>query len=873
MTSKTLYLVPHTHWDREWYLPFQRFRLRLVALVDDVLDLLEADERFVFTLDGQLATVDDYLEVRPDAEARIRRLVGEGRLAIGPWQTLMDEFLVSGETIWRNLETGLARAGELGGAMRVGYLPDMFGHVAQMPQILRRFGLETTVVWRGVPAAIDRHAFSWSAPDGSAVRAEYLAGGYGNGAYLLDVPGGLAEQAAALEEAMRPWFDGDPVLAMYGTDHMAPAANLVEAVEEANGDGRVQIELRTLNHALEGLSPQGTVPAWTGELRSGARANMLMGVASARIDLKQSAARAERALERYAEPLQALYGSAWPEALLRIAWRRLLDNSAHDSICGCSADEVSAQVLVRYAEAMQIGDGLAQSAAEEIAAVAPSASTVVVNPSPFPRDGLAELDLPVSEDWSEVALVLPDGRRIATQETGRNEPLLETAELRGDDVPEFLDRRLHGRELFGHWVNGFRFDRVDGRPQLTLELDTDRHPPWLDVSELKREIGLAARAEGEALWRVQVLARPRRRLLASVPAPPLGWTSLRTVEGNGELGHPVDSGGGTLENGLLRIDISGDGTLRLGGLEGVGRIVRGGDAGDSYNYAPPPDDVLVDEPTSVTVSRRESGPVIGRLDVVRRYEWCRPVDVTTSVELRAGEPFARLRISFDNPCSDQRVRFHIPLPRRAEGSQAEGQFAVVGRGLEVEGGYGEMPLPTFPAHGFVEAGGVAVLLEHVLEYEVVDGRELALTLLRSIGSISRNDNPYREDPAGPEVPLPAAQMHGPCSVGFALYPHGRTWQEAGVLRQLERYRLPFLASRGRSDRAEAASREGIEVRAGDGVVLSALRRVGDELELRLVCESPDPQEVVVRGLGTEELRMELAPREIRTLRVPGRAAR
>jgi mannosylglycerate hydrolase len=249
------------------------------------------------------------------------------------------------------------------------------------------------------------------------------------------------------------------------------------------------------------------------------------------------------------------------------------------------------------------------------------------------------------------------------------------------------------------------------------------------------------------------------------------------------------------------------------------------------------------------------------------------VDVTTSVELRAGEPFARLRISFDNPCSDQRVRFHIPLPRRAEGSQAEGQFAVVGRGLEVEGGYGEMPLPTFPAHGFVEAGGVAVLLEHVLEYEVVDGRELALTLLRSIGWISRNDNPYREDPAGPEVPLPAAQMHGPWSVGFALYPHGRTWQEAGVLRQLERYRLPFLASRGRSDRAEAASLEGIEVRAGDGVVLSALRRVGDELELRLVCESPDPQEVVVRGLGTEELHMELAPWEIRTLRVPGRAAR
>ena len=149
-----VHLVPHTHWDREWYLPFQRFRLKLVGLVDRLLDLMEADERYRFTLDGQLATLDDYLEVRPEAEPRIRRLVEEGRLAIGPWQVLMDEFLVSGETILRNLESGLRRGDGLGGAMRVGYLPDMFGHVAQMPQILRLAGIEQAVVWRGVPAAI-----------------------------------------------------------------------------------------------------------------------------------------------------------------------------------------------------------------------------------------------------------------------------------------------------------------------------------------------------------------------------------------------------------------------------------------------------------------------------------------------------------------------------------------------------------------------------------------------------------------------------------------------------------------------------------------------------------------------------------------------
>jgi len=133
-----IHLVPHTHWDREWYEPFQVFRMRLVELVDELLDSMDGDERLAFTLDGQVATVDDYLEVRPENRPRIERLIAEHRLAIGPWQILMDEFLVSGETIIRNLEIGWHAAQAYGGAMPVGYLPDMFGHVAQMPQILRR---------------------------------------------------------------------------------------------------------------------------------------------------------------------------------------------------------------------------------------------------------------------------------------------------------------------------------------------------------------------------------------------------------------------------------------------------------------------------------------------------------------------------------------------------------------------------------------------------------------------------------------------------------------------------------------------------------------------------------------------------------------
>ena len=225
-----IHLVPHTHWDREWYEPFQTFRMRLVELIDELLATMARDPRLRFTLDGQVATVDDYLEVRPEAEPQIRALIADGRLAIGPWQILMDEFLVSGETIVRNLELGWHRAEELGGAMPVGYLPNMFGHIAQMPQILRRAGIDRAVVWRGVPAAIDRSSFTWRSPDGSTVRAEYLMGGYGNAAYLFAVPSRVTDKlrAFALAEGgfagahgaggAPAWNGARSVLAMYGTD-------------------------------------------------------------------------------------------------------------------------------------------------------------------------------------------------------------------------------------------------------------------------------------------------------------------------------------------------------------------------------------------------------------------------------------------------------------------------------------------------------------------------------------------------------------------------------------------------------------------------------------------------------------------------------
>ena len=282
MSPRTVSIVPHTHWDREWYEPFQSFRMKLVDTLDTLLDLMESDPSYTcFLVDGQLAAVDDYLEVRPEHEARLRALATAGRLTMGPWYILMDEFLVSGETLVRDLQMGLARAAAFGGAMEVGYLPDMFGHVAQMPQILRLAGLEHAVVWRGVPSSVTKTGFWWEAPDGSAVRAEYLPVGYGNGAVLPDDAKALVRRTEDNEQELEP-FLLDGLLMMNGSDHLPPQPWLGRVVAEANAlQDDYRFEITSLPGYLATAPTEG-LERWRGELRSGARANVLMGVTSNR---------------------------------------------------------------------------------------------------------------------------------------------------------------------------------------------------------------------------------------------------------------------------------------------------------------------------------------------------------------------------------------------------------------------------------------------------------------------------------------------------------------------------------------------------------------------------------------------------------------
>jgi mannosylglycerate hydrolase len=519
-SPRTVAVVPHTHWDREWYDPFQTFRLKLVHLVDELLDLLEQDSSYRhFLLDGQLAVIDDYLEIRPEHEQRLVDLASAGRITVGPWYILMDEFLVSGETIVRNLQAGMRRGASFGGVMEIGYLPDMFGHVAQMPQILRLAGFEHAVVWRGVPSAVDRTAFRWEAPDGSSVRAEYLVAGYGNGAALPKDAKALVRRLGVLEEEFGPFLRaGDPLLLMNGTDHQRPQPWLGRVVAEANQiQGDFELSISSLAEYLVEASDQD-LPTWRGELRSGHRSNVLMGVGSNRVDVKQAAHRAEQALERMAEPLSALFLSPeeWPERFLEVAWTLMLRNAAHDSICACSLDEVVDAVLHRYAEARQIGSGLADEAIAAVAASMHTGGPVTVNPTARTRSGVVEVVV------TAAGAPGPDVQ-VVSERMG----MPGSITLDGTTVRNMLGLIQGSRIDVDTYITDVTLAEDDTGLDISLSIGTEARD-GVPVEEIKRELFSRLTARPDTEVRLMLDQPPARRILArQSEIPGFGWSGWR----------------------------------------------------------------------------------------------------------------------------------------------------------------------------------------------------------------------------------------------------------------------------------------------------------------------------------------------------------
>lgn len=625
----TIVVVSHTHWDREWYQPLEIFAARLGDTVGALLDILDGDPAFHhFMLDGQTVCVDDVLALHPSMRARLEAHIAAGRIGIGPWYVLQDEFLVGGESIVRNLAEGLKSARRFGRPMPIGYLPDAFGHIAQMPRILRGFGIDTAVVWRGVGDAAPGSEWRWRAPGGAEVLCLFLPGGYGNAHRLgADVDRALERLGADLSTLL-PMSRAAVVLWMNGNDHQ-PAEREVPALLAALGRARpdVDFEHASLERAAELVRARTDVaalPVVDGELRRATpTVPVLSGTWSARSWQKRDHAAAESLLVRFVEPFVALAGIERRDEVDH-AWRILLQCQPHDSICGCSVDEVHRDVAARLRRVEQLGGALLAGAVQALAG-APTADfalhhgVALVNPHPFVVSGSAEVELqrlvadgpfrlvgPAGEvgyeivarsptdgpglrpaEWLRLRIdardLSPLGLRTLALEPGAPAPAaplpsaIEVREL--DGGVELVDRESGARVVHTFEDEPDRGDLYDFCP-------VDGAAP---KSSRDRDLGvrLRARAVGRRVELVVDIDNraPDHRLRArfdGVPAPSSLWTdtAFGWIERTGGGTHPVSTMARTPSfalggPGLHELERRADGALLLTLFRAVGWMSRG----------------------------------------------------------------------------------------------------------------------------------------------------------------------------------------------------------------------------------------------------------------------------------------------------------
>jgi len=770
-------LVPHTHWDREWYQTFQQFRIRLVHTIDKLLDILDRDPKFLhFMLDGQTIVLDDYLEVRPEQEERLKQHIRSGRILVGPWYLQPDEFLVSGESLIRNLQIGLQRASEFGEPMRVGYVPDCFGHITQLPQILQGVGIDNAVFWRGVGSEAHTSEFYWAAPDGTRILVIHLADavGYSNARRMPLNPEEFATRVELLTAPLLPKATTNTLLFMNGSDHLEPQDGLPEVIEVANTilshvdpehekilaryshlaqNGkhydRINVKIGTLPEYIETirhhLKDGQTPPLQTlhGEMRSSQYSHLLPSVLSTRMWIKQNTTASEHLLEHWVEPLTAWAwesGKAYPGGLVRLAWRYLLQNHPHDSICGCSIDQVHRENSVRFAQSQQISENLIAQAISNIASAtdtrAPIATPhtnhtaipiIVFNPAPGPRTAAVQTVIQLPGSLRNADIVDERGEHMPyniinrwRQELGTvpfsRETLAASLALEGANAPGDLIHMTQAMiaSIMGQPENAYAITRVHieeiqphGIAQIELMI-TPRGRTTVNEQELyaaERQILELLQREDILTLEVTVVDQARETIdFVATGIPAYGfktfWMYPRGLqeEEHTPAASSLSADQHSIENEFYRVEAdSKDGTLAVtdkqtgATFSGLNRFVDGGDVGDLYTYCPPAHDTLVSAPLEPPkIELVSKGPVRAILRVSGR--WLLPSSctanrterssrttfctITSEITLIPGVRRIDMHTSVENKVKDHRLRVIFPVPYTVKSAAAEGTFEV-----------------------------------------------------------------------------------------------------------------------------------------------------------------------------------------------------
>jgi len=761
MKANKIIIVPTTHWDREWYMTFNEFRAYLVIMMDKLIEILQDDPSFTkFTLDGQVIPLEDYLEVRPENKEIIEKFVKEDRLSIGPMYVLPDEFLVSGESIIRNLMLGHIIGRRFGKVMKAGYIPDPFGHIAQLPQILQGCEIPSMLFMRGFGNEFEENnlnmEFIWSAPGNNAsTLAIHLIRGYSSAANLnTTVADGKYQSALKqLKKAvgrLEKHTATDIVLLNNGSDHLFAQPEVPEILKqwnEANPENIMEIN-DFENYISRVLAANPKLKDFEGELRGGKYYPLLSGVFSARMWIKQKNTEIEHIYEKYSEPLSAITWALdkysqfnYPHAYLWTGLKWLLKNHPHDSICGCSIDEVHEEMKTRFQWAEQIGNEITKNSAIYLSDLIKFNTKdkffgripiIIYNPLPWERKDISYFDV--------IVLANKDPNEIRSE--------LAIIDYEGNNI-EYQVFKI--KEKPRHWI------------------------------------------EPNATYRVS--------FIAEVPACgyKVYYVSLNHPEEPIKPPKEIDLNRNSIENEHYKVTVNSNGQIDLLDresetlYESILQFEDVGDWGDEYDFSGPKKggkdkEYTLQEATQLKTSLKIDGssqktlklnlilnlPISLSKDRTKREEKLTPNKISVYITLYKGINRIDFKIKIDNHSQDHRIRAIFSSKVRSEKVFADGHFYIIPRDIELPKSHrwAQKALPTNHQKDLVcaqdESTCFAVFNKGLPEYEAIKDKngtiKFAITFLRCIGWLSRGDlatrTGMRSAFAGPPLHTPGAQCLG-----------------------------------------------------------------------------------------------------------------
>lgn len=800
MSKKVIHIVSHSHWDREWYMPFEKHRLKLVNLVDDCLELFEKDERFEsFYLDGQSIVLDDYLEIKPEKKELIRNKILEDKFYVGPWYILQDEFLTSGESNVRNLLIGIEEAKAYGKLCKIGYFPDAFGNAGQMPQLLVQAGMDGVIFGRGVkPVGFQNEVIKtgeyesfysemlWNSPDGSSLLGILFANWYNNGA---EIP--VKEEEAKeywdkkITDALR-YVSTDHLLFMNGCDHQPVQKDLAEAIAMAN---RLYPDYKFIHSNFKDYlqcikeSQTNQLSVVTGEITSQMTDGWttLVNTTSSRIYLKQLNRENEVTLANILEPMAALAareGAAYPHDTLKYAWKKLMQNHPHDSICGCSTDEVHQDMETRFHNSLQVSTSLIGESMEFLGSK--------IDTSPFK----AGVDYPFvvfnTTGWkrSKVVSVTVDVNRLYGQNL--NAAYYKMKEI---NLNHFVLKDNNGDIIPS--------DIKDGGVRFGYDLPKDKfRQPYM-----ARYITVTFEAE-------------------EIPAMGYSVYALSADKRSEGAEHSLVIKDG-MENQCLKVTINANGTINLldksSGryYENICYYEDTGDIGNEYIYRQPDHDnrllskdciadilLMEDKPYQAvykitqTMEIPESAEDTLKEEVIsmtnvryrkaKRSSKLKPLEITTYLTLEQNGRGLTVRTEFDNRMKDHRFRVIIPTGIVTDRHFTDSVFEVVERPNRHYPGWTN-PSGCEHQQCFTgikdEKGGVVVANFGLYEYEILpeEKNAIALTLLRAVGELGDWG----------VFLTPEAQIQKKCTATFAIIPFGGRENELDPIAEAYQFQVPM----------------------------------------------------------------------------------